>query len=211
MHTRELIRATMHPQPPQTGRPTPYDKPSLSPEQGKAPQDSAAGSRYQSQAATFEDKGGGRKGGEGALLGQETVLEDGWGEGDLKKEDEEEGGVMKRADPAYSLSYEAHGLAHLWRRGDVSEAEEPVLRSLPEELQVDADAQMLVATVYGCVLRHCLLRDGKGGVHMCNHAHTRLEANVFTRLHYAVRCIQNAKVGWLCSHTTHTTHTTHTA
>ncbi|KAG5286872.1 hypothetical protein AALO_G00019690 [Alosa alosa] len=139
------------------------------------------------------EKGGGPRGGKGALLSQGTLLEDGWIEGDLKKEDEEVGG-MKRTDLAYLLSYEAHGLAHLWERGDVAEREEPGLRSLVQELQTDADAQMLVAAVHGCVLRHCLLRDGKGGVHMCNHAHARLEANIFTRLHYAVRCIQNAKM-----------------
>lgn len=142
------------------------------------------------------DKAGGpRGGGGGVLLSRGTVLDEGWTEGDLKKEDEEEAGGMKKADvAAYSLSYEAHGLAHLWERGDERAPEEPGLRSLGEELQMDADAQMLVAAVHGCVLRHCLLRDGKGGVHMCNHAHARLEANVFTRLHYAVRCIQNAKV-----------------
>lgn len=96
----------------------------------------------------------------------------------------------------YTLSYDQHGLAHLLepRRPDFSMF--PVLLSLNAELQRDAEAQVLANSVQGCLLRHCLMRDGKGGVHLCNHAQARLEANVFRGLNYAVRCIQYAKVSW---------------
>lgn len=94
----------------------------------------------------------------------------------------------------YTLSYDQHGLTHLMehRRPDFSMF--PVLLSLNAELQRDAEAQELANSVQGCLLRHCLMRDGKGGVHLCNHAQARLEANVFRGLNYAVRCIQYAKV-----------------
>lgn len=147
------------------------------------------------------DKGGGvTRGGEGEFVGSGTVEENCWLDVDPRKEDEaeEENGAIKKAKPAQMLSYEAHGLTQLWDRGQRKamepEGEEPGLRSLCEELQMDAYAQEFLTLVNGCMLRHCLLRDGKGGVHMCNQAHARLEANVFTRLHYAIRCIQNAKM-----------------
>ncbi|XP_051983370.1 F-box only protein 10 isoform X2 [Xyrauchen texanus] len=62
------------------------------------------------------------------------------------------------------------------------------------ELQRDSEARELASSVQGCLLRRCLLRDGKGGVHLCNHGQARLEANVFRGLNYAVRCIQNARM-----------------
>uniref|UniRef100_A0A671RMY4 F-box only protein 10-like n=1 Tax=Sinocyclocheilus anshuiensis TaxID=1608454 RepID=A0A671RMY4_9TELE len=92
------------------------------------------------------------------------------------------------------LSYDQHGLAHLSKVDMPDSSAFPALLSLSAELQRDAEAQDLAASVHGCLLRRCLLRDGKGGVHLCNHGQARLEANLFRGLNYAVRCIQNAKM-----------------
>ncbi|XP_076874669.1 F-box only protein 10 isoform X2 [Brachyhypopomus gauderio] len=108
---------------------------------------------------------------------------------DCEERREEAGKVAERA-----LAYEQHGLAHLSEPRHHAATAPPALRSLSAELRRDAEAQELADSVQGCLLRRCLLRDGKGGVHLCNHAHARLEANVFRGLHYAVRCIQNAKL-----------------
>ncbi|XP_028832670.1 F-box only protein 10 isoform X2 [Denticeps clupeoides] len=140
------------------------------------------------------DKDGRTRGGGG----QSTVLEDGWSESETSEDEDGKGTMVKKSEPSYTLSYDAHGLSHLLGSGKYS-AEEPMLRTLGEELQRDSEAQSLVAVLQGCVIRHCLLHDGKGGVHVCNYGHARLEANTFTRLHYAVRCIQNAKVVMLAN------------
>lgn len=129
----------------------------------------------------------------GLLSGQEgTMIED--DSMDTSSESGEEEKVENGNYVGYTLSYEQHGLAHLSepRKPDFSMF--PVLLSLRAELQRDADAQELANSVQGCLLHHCLLRDGKGGVHLCNHAQARLEANMFRGLNYAVRCIQYAKV-----------------
>ncbi|TRY64724.1 hypothetical protein DNTS_030151 [Danionella cerebrum] len=106
-------------------------------------------------------------------------------------EEDEELDIEKSAE--LKLSYEQHGLVHLSNTEKLGSSAFPALLSLSAELQRDGDARELLASVLGCLIRHCLLRDGKGGVHLCNHAQARLEANVFKGLSYAVRCIQNAK------------------
>lgn len=129
----------------------------------------------------------------GLLSGQEgTMIED--DSMDTSSESGEEEKVENGNSMGYTLSYKQHGLAHLSepRKPDFSTF--PVLLSLSAELQRDADAQELGNSVQGCILHHCLLHDGKGGVHLCNHAQARLESNVFRGLNYAVRCIQYAKV-----------------
>ncbi|KAG7313980.1 hypothetical protein KOW79_022476 [Hemibagrus wyckioides] len=129
----------------------------------------------------------------GLLSGQEgTMIEDDSMDTSSESGDEEK--VENGNNVGYTLSYEQHGLAHLSepRKPDFSMF--PVLLSLSAELQRDTDAQELANSVQGCLLHHCLLRDGKGGVHLCNHAQARLEANMFRGLNYAVRCIQYAKM-----------------
>uniref|UniRef100_A0A8C1HJ85 F-box protein 10 n=2 Tax=Cyprinus carpio TaxID=7962 RepID=A0A8C1HJ85_CYPCA len=107
------------------------------------------------------------------------------------EEDDEQDGVKSTC---LKLSYDQHGLAHLSKADMPDSSAFPALLSLSAELQRDAEARDLAASVQGCLLRRCLLRDGKGGVHLCNHGQARLEANVFRGLNYAVRCIQNAKM-----------------
>uniref|UniRef100_A0A8C1STU2 F-box protein 10 n=1 Tax=Cyprinus carpio TaxID=7962 RepID=A0A8C1STU2_CYPCA len=107
------------------------------------------------------------------------------------EEDDEQDGVKSTC---LKLSYDQHGLAHLSKVDMPDSSAFPALLSLSAELQRDAEARDLAASVQGCLLRRCLLRDGKGGVHLCNHGQARLEANVFRGLNYAVRCIQNAKM-----------------
>lgn len=129
----------------------------------------------------------------GLLSGQEgTMIEDDSMDTSSDSCDDEK--LENGNNVGYTLSYEQHGLAHLLepRKPDFSTF--PVLLNLSAELQRDAEAQELANSVHGCLLHHCLLRDGKGGVHLCNHAQARLEANVFRSLNYAVRCIQYAKV-----------------
>lgn len=129
----------------------------------------------------------------GLLSGQEgTMIEDDSIDTSSESGDDEK--IENGNNVGYTLSYEQHGLANLLepRKPDFSMF--PVLLSLNAELQRDAEAQELANSVQGCLLRQCLLRDGKGGVHLCNHAQARLEANLFRGLNYAVRCIQYAKV-----------------
>ncbi|XP_036438865.1 F-box only protein 10 [Colossoma macropomum] len=132
----------------------------------------------------------------GLLPGQEgTVIEDDSMDTSNESSDEDNeqrGENVKNMD--CTLSYEQHGLVHLSDPGLPDWATYPALLSLSAELQRDAEARELASSVQGCLLRRCLLRDGKGGVHLCNHAQARLEANVFRGLNYAVRCIQNAKL-----------------
>ncbi|XP_065131039.2 F-box only protein 10 isoform X2 [Paramisgurnus dabryanus] len=122
-----------------------------------------------------------------------TVIdEDGMETSSDSSEEEDEKDIEKST--AFKLSYENHGLAHLSKPHMADSSAFPALLDLSAELQRDAEARELVASVQGCLLRCCLLRDGKGGVHLCNHGQARLEANVFRGLNYAVRCIQYAKM-----------------
>uniref|UniRef100_A0A674BF72 F-box protein 10 n=1 Tax=Salmo trutta TaxID=8032 RepID=A0A674BF72_SALTR len=143
-------------------------------------------------------RGGGGGGEEGGC--QDTVIEDGWSdsapsEEEEEEEKEEEGSGQGNNSLNYRLAHSHHGLSHLLTPNqDDSPTLTPEIRTLTEELQRDPGAQALVETVQGCVLRRCLFRDGKGGVHVCNHGNARLEGNVFRGLTYAVRCIQNATI-----------------
>ncbi|XP_019732092.1 F-box only protein 10 isoform X1 [Hippocampus comes] len=132
---------------------------------------------------------------------QGTVIEDGWrvGEDDSNRE----GGITQKTfSPDYKIPCDNHGLAYLLKAradGSLPPASSPhPPRVIPEpltlqqELERDPDAQMFVASTLGCLVRRCLFRDGKGGVHMSNYGQARLEGNVFRCLNYAVRCIQNS-------------------
>ncbi|KAL1023947.1 hypothetical protein UPYG_G00049400 [Umbra pygmaea] len=144
---------------------------------------------------------------------QNTIIDDGWSDSDPseEEEDEEDGECSKRSNSSlnYRLGHSPHGLSHLLKpdpdgsHPPCSSPSPPLLtpdlRTLTEELQRDPEAQALVGTLQGCVLRRCLFRDGKGGVHVCNHGNARMEANVFRGLTYAVRCIQNATMVMLCN------------
>ncbi|KAG9342458.1 hypothetical protein JZ751_016460 [Albula glossodonta] len=123
-----------------------------------------------------------------------------------EKVEEEEGGEGEVSLPqaVYHLSHSRHGLSHLLDQQPGSSSSSipshspptspPELRTFQEELEQDREAQILAGSVQGCLLRHCLFRDGKGGVLVCNHGQARLESNVFRGLTYAVRCVQNAKI-----------------
>lgn len=139
-----------------------------------------------------------QKGGDGLLPGQDGTMieEDGMETSSESSEEDDE--LDGEKSTALKLSYDQHGLAHLSKADMPDSSAFPALLSLSAELQRDAEARELVASVQGCLLRRCLLRDGKGGVHLCNHGQARLEANVFRGLNYAVRCIQNAKVCKTC-------------
>ncbi|KAG7248569.1 hypothetical protein CRUP_006069, partial [Coryphaenoides rupestris] len=139
------------------------------------------------------------------LLGQDTVIEDGWGAdkiGDGALKSHEQGNDQISWD--YKLPCDRHSLAHLLKPqldGSLPPASSPNppyvipdLLSLQQELQRDPEAQLLATSIQGCFVRRCLFRDGKGGVHICNYGQARLEANVFCGLNYAVRCIQNSTI-----------------
>ncbi|XP_071385753.1 F-box only protein 10 isoform X1 [Centroberyx affinis] len=139
-----------------------------------------------------------------------TVIEDGWSDGEHGEGEEEnqEGertsNINHPLTSGYKLPCDHHGLSHLLKpRPDgslppASSPDPPSVTpeplSLQQELQRDPEAQMLAASVQGCILRRCLFREGKGGVHLCNYGQARLEGNVFRGLNYAVRCIQNATI-----------------
>ncbi|XP_061106815.1 F-box only protein 10-like [Conger conger] len=164
-------------------------------------------------ATTPEDLWKGRRGrwctdgggGEGYRKG--TVIEDGCGESEQSEGEEEEGaegekdkraGDEASGTEAYKLSYSHHCLSQLLEPSPdyfpgLYNAP-PELLSLQQELQRDQEAQALVDSVQGCLLRHCLFRDGKTGVLVCNRGQAWVEDTVFRRLTSAVRCIQNAKV-----------------
>lgn len=138
---------------------------------------------------------------------QGTVIEDCWSEGDCS-EDDPEGGrcdtAKNQLNQHYKIPCDNHGLSHLLKsRKDGSllagSSPEPTraapeLLTLQQELDRDPEAQMLAASTLGCIVRHCLFRDGKGGVHLSNYGQARLEGNIFRDLNYAVRCIQNSTV-----------------
>lgn len=141
---------------------------------------------------------------------QRTVIEDGWSDGEHSEGEEEnrdEGGTdhtKKHLTLEYKIPCDHHGLSHLLNpRSDgslpLSSSPDPPSvipdrLTLQQELDRDPEAHMLAASTLGCILRRCLFRDGKGGVHLSNYGQARLEENVFRGLNYAVRCIQNATI-----------------
>lgn len=140
---------------------------------------------------------------------QGTVIEDDWGDGEHSEaEDENHEGEKGNKRISFILDYKIpcdhHGLSHLLKPqsdGSLSLASSPDPPSVTpkpltfqQELERDPEANMLAASTHGCILRRCLLRDGKGGVHLSNYGQARLEGNVFRGLNYAVRCIQNSTI-----------------
>ncbi|XP_075787353.1 F-box only protein 10 isoform X1 [Pelodiscus sinensis] len=143
-----------------------------------------------SQAGRGRESAGGSPGG----------AEDG-AAGDLQtdsSDSEPSAGSETEADEqaAYRLSYRAHGPSHRRAQAEGLAAlqRELALRTLPQELQRDREAQALASSLQGCLIRKCLFRDGKGGVFVCSQGRARLEGSVFRELTYAVRCIQSSKV-----------------
>uniref|UniRef100_A0A3B4VJ10 F-box protein 10 n=1 Tax=Seriola dumerili TaxID=41447 RepID=A0A3B4VJ10_SERDU len=140
---------------------------------------------------------------------QGTVIEDGWSDGEHSEGEEEsrDGEKTNTKHPFimdYKIPCDNHGLSHLLKpRADgslplASSPDPPPVTpeplTLQQELERDPEAQMLAASTLGCILRRCLFREGKGGVHLSNYGQARLEGNVFRGLNYAVRCIQNSTV-----------------
>lgn len=141
---------------------------------------------------------------------QGTVIEDCWNDGDCSEGEEEnqDGGGTTNIKNPFTLDYKIpcdhHGLSHLLKpRPDGSlplasspdpPSVTPELLTFQQELDRDPEAQMLAASTIGCILRRCLFREGKGGMHLSNYGHAWLEGNVFRGLNYAVRCIQNSTV-----------------
>ncbi|CAB1327095.1 unnamed protein product, partial [Coregonus sp. 'balchen'] len=132
-----------------------------------------------------------RRGGGGGEEGvcQDTVIEDGWSDSAPSEEEEEE--EEERGEQVTTASLISSDPTRTTATPPPPPTLPPLtpdIRTLTEELQHDPGAQ---SAVQGCVLRRCLFRDGKGGVHVCNHGNARLEGNVFRGLTYAVRCVQN--------------------
>lgn len=144
---------------------------------------------------------------------QGTVIEDGWSDCEHSEGEEEsrEGEKTNNTKNPFTFDYKIpcdnHGLSHLLKpRPDgslplASSPDPPPVTpeplTLQQELERDPEAQMLAASSLGCILRRCLFREGKGGVHLSNYGQARLEGNVFRGLNYAVRCIQNSTVNKL--------------
>lgn len=141
---------------------------------------------------------------------QGTVIDGDWSDGDRSEGEEEHrgaGGTNGGKDPLvsdYKVPCDQHGLSHLLQlQADgslplASSPDPPSVSPVPltfqQELDRDPEAQALATSTLGCILRRCLFREGKGGVHLSNFAQARLEGNVFRGLNYAVRCIQNSTV-----------------
>lgn len=140
---------------------------------------------------------------------QGTVIEDCWTEGDCSENPD--GGGCNNAKTLFNSDYKIpcdnHGLSHLLKPqkdGSLPLGSSPdppslipELLTLQQELDRDPEAQMLAASTLGCLVRRCLFREGKGGVHLSNYGQARLEGNVFRGLNYAVRCIQNSTVNMI--------------
>ncbi|XP_029362446.1 F-box only protein 10 isoform X2 [Echeneis naucrates] len=138
---------------------------------------------------------------------QGCVIEDGWSDGEHSEgEEESQHGDKTNTKNSldYKIPYNNHGLSHLLKlQADGSlplasssdpQPVTPEPLTLQQELERDPEAQMLAASSLGCILRRCLFRDGKGGVHLSNYGQARLEGSVFRGLNYAVRCIQNSTI-----------------
>lgn len=140
---------------------------------------------------------------------QGTVIEHGWSDGECSEgEESRDVRLTNNTKNSFTLDYKIpcdhHGLSHLLKArpdGSLPQASSPDPPSvtpepltLQQELDRDPEAQMLAASSLGCIIRHCLFREGKGGVHLSNYGQARLEGNVFRGLNYAVRCIQNSTV-----------------
>ncbi|KAM6940539.1 F-box only protein 10 [Xenentodon cancila] len=137
-----------------------------------------------------------------------TVIEDGWSDGDRSEEEDENRDGTNDTKKIFTLVYKIpcdhHGLSHLLKPqtdGSLPPASSPTPPSatpepltFQQELDRDPEAQILAVSTLGCILRRCLFRDGKGGVHLSNYGQARLEENVFRGLNYAVRCIQNSTI-----------------
>ncbi|XP_061687023.1 F-box only protein 10 isoform X2 [Syngnathoides biaculeatus] len=129
---------------------------------------------------------------------QGTVIDDGWSDAD--DDGSREGGMSQREFALdYKIPCDNHGLSHLLKpcARDSSPnppSVTPQLLTLQQELERDPDAQTFASSALGCLVRRCLFREGKGGVHVSNYGQARLEGNIFRRLNYAVRCIQNSLV-----------------
>lgn len=141
----------------------------------------------------------------GDTVCQGTVIEDCWSDCDRSEEEEgADGGGCNKAKNTSKMDYKIpcdnHGLSHLLEPRKAGSTPlgppsvTPDLLTLQQELDRDPEAQMLAASTLGCIIRRCLFREGKGGVHLSNYGQARLEGNVFRGLNYAVRCIQNSTV-----------------
>ncbi|MEQ2206928.1 hypothetical protein XENOCAPTIV_004887, partial [Xenoophorus captivus] len=144
-----------------------------------------------------------RTGGNAACRG--TVIEDGWSDGEHTEGEEENQEAIDNSKKFFTLDYKIpynhHGLSHLLKTradGSLPPASSPVPPSvtpepltLQQELDRDPEAQMLASSILGCILRRCLFRDGKGGVHLSNCGQARLEENVFRGLNYAIVMLRN--------------------
>ncbi|XP_068178488.1 F-box only protein 10 isoform X2 [Antennarius striatus] len=138
-----------------------------------------------------------------------TVIEDCWSDCDYSEGEEESkvGELTNTKNPFkldYKISFDNHGLSHLLKPKQdgtlppASSSDPPCVIpepfTLQQELNRDPEAQILAASTFGCILRRCLFREGKGGMHLSNYGQARLEGNVFRGLNYAVRCIQNSTI-----------------
>lgn len=103
----------------------------------------------------------------------------------------------------YKLPYQAHRLSHMLAKvidgkpqasGLAALQNDYELKTLPQELQKDKEAQSLANAMQGCLIRRCLFRDGKGGIFVCSQGQARVEGSIFRYLTYAMRCAENSKV-----------------
>ncbi|XP_029003918.1 F-box only protein 10 [Betta splendens] len=135
---------------------------------------------------------------------QGTVIDAAWSDGE-RSEAEDDGRDTKNPFALdYKIPCDHHGLAHLLKArpdGSLPPAScpdppsvTPEPLTLQQELERDPEAQTLAASALGCLIRRCLFREGKGGVHLSNYGQARLEGNIFRGLNYAVRCIQNSTI-----------------
>ncbi|XP_034043390.1 F-box only protein 10 [Thalassophryne amazonica] len=135
-----------------------------------------------------------------------TAIEDDWSDGEHSEgaDGNHDGDSIKHFSSSdYKIPYDNHGLSHMLKpqldgslppSSSDPPAVTPETLSFEQELERDPDAQMLAASTHGCIIRFCLFREGKGGVHLSNYGQARLEGNVFQELNYAVRCIQNSTI-----------------
>lgn len=139
---------------------------------------------------------------------QGTEIEHAWSDGECSEGEESRDVLTNNTKNPFTLDYKIpcdhHGLSHLLKArpdGSLPQASSPDPPSVTaepltfqQELDRDPEAQMLAASSLGCIIRRCLFREGKGGVHLSNYGQARLDGNIFRGLNYAVRCIQNSTV-----------------